>query len=50
MKESEYIEEREMNRYVKVGGIRIEDDIVITKEGYINLTTVKSDREYIELS
>jgi len=39
-----------MNRYVKVGGIRIEDDIVITKEGYINLTTVKSDREYIELS
>lgn len=34
--------------YADVGGIRIEDDIVVTAKGHLNLTTVPKDRKEIE--
>ena len=37
-----------MERYKHVGGVRIEDDILITKEGYENLTGVTSDPAEVE--
>ena len=37
-----------MAKYASVGGVRIEDDIVITKEGYENLTGVTSDPVEVE--
>lgn len=37
-----------MKRYEPVGGVRIEDVVVITNDGYQNLTTVKSDVDWIE--
>ncbi|KAK4252331.1 peptidase M24, structural domain-containing protein [Corynascus novoguineensis] len=35
---SRYINKEELNKYWDVGGVRIEDDILITKDGYENLT------------
>lgn len=35
-------------RYESVGGIRIEDDVLITEKGAENLTTIKSETAWIE--
>jgi Xaa-Pro dipeptidase len=32
-----------LNRFWEVGGVRIEDNILITKDGYENLTTAVKD-------
>ncbi len=37
-----------LNQFRKVGGVRIEDDIVITKTGYLNLTQVPKEISEIE--
>ncbi|KAK3678403.1 hypothetical protein LTR78_001700 [Recurvomyces mirabilis] len=37
-----------LKRYWDVGGVRIEDDILVKEDGCENLTTVKSDWHYIE--
>ncbi|KAG6897361.1 hypothetical protein C0993_007596 [Termitomyces sp. T159_Od127] len=37
-----------LRRYEDVGGVRIEDVVVITEDGYENLTTVRSDIEWLE--
>ncbi|QIX01211.1 hypothetical protein AMS68_006728 [Peltaster fructicola] len=42
------IDESVLDRYWAVGGVRIEDDIVVKKDGYENLTTVSSKVEDIE--
>ncbi|KAL1598335.1 hypothetical protein SLS59_007019 [Nothophoma quercina] len=36
---SRFINQRALQRYMPVGGVRIEDDILITSKGYENLTT-----------
>ncbi|KAF5349943.1 hypothetical protein D9756_009213 [Leucocoprinus leucothites] len=46
--DSKYINLEGMKDYQFFGGLRIEDVIVITKDGYENLTTVKSDRSWVE--
>ncbi|KAF6756564.1 Creatinase/aminopeptidase [Ephemerocybe angulata] len=45
---SRHIDEEVLARYEAVGGIRIEDVVHITETGYENLTTVRSDVEWIE--
>lgn len=38
-KYAKYINKDLLEKYYPVGGVRIEDDILVTKEGYENLTT-----------
>jgi Xaa-Pro dipeptidase len=40
---SQYIDFDVLNKYWSVGGVRIEDNILITKTGYENLTTAVKD-------
>lgn len=37
-----------MNKYLSIGGVRIEDDIVVTEDGYENITGITSDPMEIE--
>jgi len=37
-----------LNKYREVGGVRIEDDVLITSNGCENLTKVRSDVEWLE--
>jgi Xaa-Pro dipeptidase len=37
-----------LNKYWEVGGVRIEDNILITKTGYENLTTAIKDVDEME--
>ena len=46
--DNRFINTEIMKSYQSMGGVRIEDVIVITKDGYENLTTVKSERSWIE--
>jgi Xaa-Pro dipeptidase len=48
IRDSKHINHDILKKYESVGGVRIEDDIVIIAEGYKNLTTVRSDVEWIE--
>jgi Xaa-Pro dipeptidase len=42
------VEREVLGRYWSVGGVRIEDDIWVKKDGYENLTTVRSEVEWVE--
>ncbi|KAF2725976.1 hypothetical protein K431DRAFT_308990 [Polychaeton citri CBS 116435] len=42
------VNEKVLDRYWDVGGVRIEDDIWVKEDGYENLTTVKSDLDSVE--
>lgn len=50
VKESEWVDAEVLARYEGVGGVRIEDVVVVTEEGmgWENLTTVPSDRATVE--
>ncbi|KAF8971125.1 metallopeptidase family M24-domain-containing protein [Flammula alnicola] len=48
IRDSKHINHDVLKKYEPVGGVRIEDVIVIAENGYQNLTTVKSDVEWIE--
>jgi Xaa-Pro dipeptidase len=37
-----------LKRYEGMGGVRIEDVVLITENGYENLTTVRSDVDWVE--
>lgn len=43
-----YINLEVLNQYWEVGGVRIEDNILITKTGYENLTTAVKDVDEME--
>ncbi|KAL9031441.1 MAG: hypothetical protein Q9196_000544 [Gyalolechia fulgens] len=43
-----YINEKVLERYWAVGGVRIEDDVLVTKDGYENLTTAPKGIEEME--
>jgi len=36
---AKYINKSLLEKYYPIGGVRIEDDILVTKDGYENLTT-----------
>ena len=46
--DSKHINLEGMKNYQFFGGVRIEDVVVVTPDGYENLTTVKSERSWIE--
>ena len=37
-----------VKEYMYIGGVRIEDDILVTEDGYENLTKITSDPHEIE--
>jgi Xaa-Pro dipeptidase len=43
-----HIDAELLNKYWEVGGVRIEDNILITKTGYENLTTAIKDVDEME--
>ncbi|KAI9471819.1 MAG: peptidase M24, structural domain-containing protein [Benjaminiella poitrasii] len=47
-KTAKYINKEVLDKYKSVGGVRIEDNIVITKDGHYNLTTVPKEIDEIE--
>lgn len=46
---SQYINKAALEKYWSVGGVRIEDNIHVTKDGYENLTTAPKSLDEIEL-
>jgi Xaa-Pro dipeptidase len=45
----ELIDEKVLQRYMHVGGVRIEDCILVTADGYENLTTAPKGEEMLEI-
>ncbi|KAI9702518.1 MAG: hypothetical protein M1836_000998 [Candelina mexicana] len=45
---SRYINKAVLDQYWSVGGVRIEDDVLVTKDGYQNLTTAVKDADEME--
>ncbi|KAG9078840.1 hypothetical protein FS749_009097 [Ceratobasidium sp. UAMH 11750] len=48
VRDSQYIDHDVLAKYESVGGVRIEDVVVITEDGCENLTTVGKDVDWIE--
>lgn len=48
-KHTKFINKDVLKRYIPVGGVRIEDDILITKKGYENLTTAAKGEEMLSI-
>ncbi|WVQ84638.1 hypothetical protein IAT38_006793 [Cryptococcus sp. DSM 104549] len=46
--ESKFVDQEKLREYTAVGGVRIEDVVVVRKEGVENLTTVGKEREWVE--
>lgn len=46
---AKYINKKALEEYYPVGGVRIEDDILITKSGYENLTTTPKGEDALEI-
>jgi len=48
VRDSKHINHDILSKYEQVGGVRIEDNVLITADGYQMLTTVRSDVDWIE--
>ncbi|KAK4545277.1 hypothetical protein LTR36_003457 [Oleoguttula mirabilis] len=48
-KHSQFIDEKVLARYWKVGGVRIEDDILVTRGGYKNLTNAPKGQAMLDV-
>ena len=45
---SKFIDEEVLERYMHVGGVRIEDDLLITEHGYENLMLIPKGKEMLD--
>jgi Xaa-Pro dipeptidase len=43
-----FLNTEKLHQFMGFGGIRIEDDIVVTENGYENLTHIAKERDEIE--
>ncbi|KAK4902259.1 hypothetical protein LTR27_001162 [Elasticomyces elasticus] len=48
-KHTKFIDKEVLKRYMPVGGVRIEDDILVTKKGYENLTCAAKGDEMLKI-
>ncbi|KAH9024869.1 Creatinase/aminopeptidase [Lactarius pseudohatsudake] len=48
VRKSDFIDHEVLSRYESVGGVRIEDVVLITSDGFENFTTVRSDVRWVE--
>ncbi|KAK4915087.1 hypothetical protein LTR49_016715 [Elasticomyces elasticus] len=48
-KHTKFIDKEVLKRYMPVGGVRIEDDILVTKKGYENLTSAAKGDEMLKI-
>lgn len=48
-KHRKFIDKAVLDRYMQVGGVRIEDDILITKTGFENLTTAPKGAKMLQI-
>lgn len=46
---AKYINREVLSKYMSVGGVRIEDDILVTTKGYTNLTTAPKGEEALRI-
>jgi Xaa-Pro dipeptidase len=46
---AKYINKDLLDKYYPVGGVRIEDDILVTEDGYENLTTAPKGDEALRI-
>jgi Xaa-Pro dipeptidase len=46
---AKFINKNLLDKYYPVGGVRIEDDILVTKNGYENLTTAPKGDEALKI-
>lgn len=46
---AKYINMDVVKKYMPVGGVRIEDDILVTEDGYVNLTTAPKGEAMLEI-
>lgn len=46
---AQYIDLDVLQRYYDVGGVRIEDDILVTEDGYENMTTAPKAVEMLDV-
>jgi len=46
---AKYINKKELEKYWDVGGVRIEDDILVTEDGYENLTNAPKGEEMLKI-
>ncbi len=44
-----YLNNDLLEKYYPVGGVRIEDDILVTKDGYENLTSTPKGEEALKI-
>jgi Xaa-Pro dipeptidase len=46
---AKFINKELLEKYYPIGGVRIEDDILVTEEGYENLTTAPKGEEALRI-
>lgn len=46
---AEYIDKDVLEKYYDVGGVRIEDNILVTENGYENLTTAPKGEQMLNI-
>jgi Xaa-Pro dipeptidase len=46
---AKFIDQHVLEKYYDVGGVRIEDDILVTEDGYENLTTAPKGKELLDV-